>query len=165
MKNLILTAIILISLICVRTVVAHKYENSQPTTEVSINIIDTVIVDSIPEFSKENLKEALDSHEITEPDIVYRQAVLETGNFTSNLFITNNNLFGMKHPSVRETTSTGKKNGYACYDHWIDSVKDMVLFQEFYSKRISKYEDYYDFLDGIYATDNSYSKKLKGVEI
>lgn len=136
-----------------------------PHIEVNVQInVDSMNIDSIPKFSSENLKEALISYKIEYDEIVFKQAVLETGYFQSQLFINNNNLFGMMHPSVRETTSLSKKNGYAYYENWIESVKDMALFQDYYSNRISNYKTYYDFLDDIYATDSSYSQKLKQIE-
>lgn len=56
-------------------------------------------------------------------------AQFETGNYTSNLFHTAHNLFGMKHPERRETLSTGRTvSGFAVYDTPADSVGDLVLY-------------------------------------
>jgi len=52
----------------------------------------------------------------------------ETKGFTSSVFNTNKNLFGMKQPEERETTSIGQKGNYASYDSDEDSVKDLVLW-------------------------------------
>ena len=46
--------------------------------------------------------------DIIYPDIVFAQAILETGEFTSEIFHLNRNLFGMKFPRIRKTTSLGK---------------------------------------------------------
>jgi len=59
---------------------------------------------------------------------IFSQAAFETANFTSNLFQKNNNLFGMKHPAIRSTTSLGEKNGFAYYNSVIDSIKDFQLY-------------------------------------
>lgn len=66
---------------------------------------------------------------ILHPEIAIAQSILETGNFTSNLFKKNNNLFGMKHPRQRSTTSKGEVNGHAFYSSWEDSVLDYKLWQ------------------------------------
>jgi len=118
----------------------------------------------VEEFTPDNLKYMLDSLGVESPDIVYKQAVLETRHFTSSIFLENNNLFGMKHPSVRETTSTGKNRGHARYDNWIDCVKDIALFQDYYCERITRCNDYYKFLNQIYATDPKYVQKVKSVK-
>ena len=57
------------------------------------------------------------------------QAVLESANFTSNVFKTNNNCMGMGIPSVREFLGTNKgQKGFAKYDSAADGVADYVLF-------------------------------------
>lgn len=60
--------------------------------------------------------------------IIQSQAMHETGNFKSNIFLFNNNLFGMKQPKVRETTSIGESLGYASYKSSLESVKDLYLW-------------------------------------
>lgn len=119
----------------------------------------------IEEFTPENFKFMLDSLGIESPDIVYKQAILETRNFTSPIFLENNNLCGMKHPSVRLTTSIGKNRGHANYDNWIDCVKDIALFQDYYCERITRLDNYYEFLNQIYATDPKYIQKVKGIKL
>lgn len=66
--------------------------------------------------------------------ILIAQSAFETGNFTSKIFIENNNLFGMRLPRVRETTATGEKHGHATYSSLEDSIKDMRLY--FHSRKI-----------------------------
>ena len=52
---------------------------------------------NIVEFSEENLKEYICLKKIKHPEIVYAQALIETGGFTSTIYKQNNNLFGMKY--------------------------------------------------------------------
>lgn len=52
----------------------------------------------------------------------------ETGGWTSELYNDNVNLFGMKQPSERQTTSKGELNGYASYSDDEQSVKDILLW-------------------------------------
>ena len=96
------------------------------------------------------------------PDIVFAQAVLESGHFKSKIFKKNKNLFGMKYPSKRESFSLGKKYGYSVYEFWEDSVEDYYLYQEFIfnNKKISR-SQYLSKLDRTYASKKGYSKKLQ----
>lgn len=116
---------------------------NKPATEIdSLEIIKQ----GTPE---EYLMEALIYYEIKHPEIVYAQALLETGNFTSSGCINKNNLFGlMKGRKLRS------------FNHWTESVI-------FYKERIqSRYDsgNYYTFLERIrYATDKTYTLKLKQI--
>lgn len=66
------------------------------------------------------------------------QSAHETGNFTSAIFIENNNLFGMKRPAVRKTLATGENKGHAVFKTIEDSIKDFQIY--FYNfKYLSSY--------------------------
>lgn len=104
-------------------------------------------MDKTPE---EGLMEALEYYEIHHKEIVYAQAIIESGRFKSRLSKNNNNIFGLK---------CGKR--YCKYKHWSECVID-------YKKRIqNRYregEDYYRFLRRIrYASDPNYIKSLKRI--
>lgn len=60
--------------------------------------------------------------------ILIAQAAHETGNFTSKIFRENNNLFGMKNPAFRKTTSVGEKYGHAVYKSLTESIEDIALY-------------------------------------
>lgn len=112
-------------------------------------------------FSVDNLKLALRHYSIQCPEVVLAQAILETGNFTSVIFLEQNNLFGMKHPRLRDTVSCGSDRDHAMYDHWLDSVIDYKLWQDY---RLPEVESYYAFLkDRGYAEDVLYFRKLKEI--
>jgi len=49
--------------------------------------------------------------------------------FTSHVAIANNNIFGMRQPQVRDTTSLGEKGGYASYDSFDSSIEDRLMYQ------------------------------------
>jgi hypothetical protein len=55
-------------------------------------------------------------------------AMHETGVFSSNIYLENNNLFGMKLPTIRETRATGENRGHATFASLEDSVKDLELY-------------------------------------
>ena len=114
-------------------------------------------------FTPESLREALFYAEIQNPAIVYRQAVLETGNFTSELFKHGNNLLGMRLAKVRPSCATAIEYDYhATYAHWWDSVMDYKLMQDWYTAKSHDLTDYYAFLGNIgYATDKHYIVKLE----
>lgn len=93
------------------------------------------------------------------PDVVFAQAVLETGHFTSKLFKEGNNLFGMKMPSKRETLSIGKKKGgYAVFENWKKSVNDYLLWQDYIlrNKNITTRKEYLKLIDRVYAENEKY---------
>lgn len=99
---------------------------------------------------REGLKEALEYFDIKNPDIVYAQAILETGNFKSNLCIYNNNLFGLYD---------SKNKRYHKFNHWTESV---IAYRDWIQYKYNLKEDYYDFLKRInYAEDTLYINKLK----
>lgn len=101
---------------------------------------------------------------IRHPDIVLAQAILESGYLTSQVFIENNNLFGMRFPERRPTVALSKNRGYSVYNCWIDSVKDYKLFQEFLFRKKEKTRDeYFDYLNRVYAEDPNYVPFLKKV--
>ena len=115
-------------------------------------------------FTPELLKEAIFFCEIHSPGIVYRQAILETGSFTSDIFYKGGNCFGMRLARIRETTAIGKYNYHAKYRHWFDSVKDYKLFQDWYYTNGYNMNEYFVFLREInYATDKRYINKLKSI--
>lgn len=60
---------------------------------------------------------------------IIAQSLHESGNYTSQLAVNYNNLFGMKQPQKRETLSKGPTpNGYASYENYLDSVGDLLLW-------------------------------------
>ena len=106
-------------------------------------------------FSKspqEGLMEALEYYGVKHPQIVYAQAVLETGYFKSDLCLNGNNLFGLYD---------SRKHRYHTFDHWTESV---VAYLDYVQHRYKPPDDYYRFLSDIgYAEDPDYISKLKGI--
>ena len=100
------------------------------------------------------------------PDVVFAQAVIESAHFTSDVFKSENNLFGMKHPARRQTLSEGKaESGYASYDSWTTSVEDYKLWQHsiLQNRECKTKMEYLSLLGRVYATDPRYVKVLKRV--
>jgi flagellum-specific peptidoglycan hydrolase FlgJ len=109
------------------------------------------------------INKLLIKYKVHHRDIVMAQILLETGNLTSELFKTNCNLFGMRHPIMRQTTSLGNNLNHAYYMNYEDCVADYALWQRL---NYHPKEDYYYFLSRIgYASDPYYIRKLKMLKI
>lgn len=102
---------------------------------------------------------------------VFAQAAHETGNFTSPLFFSNNNCFGMKPPQIY-VVAAGERFGYALYNSIEDSAKAMAIYLEAHGlayglQTIDQYvtglynqayfeADYQDYLAGVKHFYNMY---------
>jgi len=87
---------------------------------------------------------------ILHPEIVYAQAVLETGHFKSSVLENYNNLFGLYNSSIKD---------YYSFNTWEESILAYVRYIQYKCKED---EDYYAFLNRIgYAEDPEYVNKLK----
>lgn len=130
-----------------------KKEAKESNNEVEVKV---KIVDKEPEFlnksPEEGLMEALLYYNVKHPEIVYAQAILETGNFKSQLCTEHNNLFGLYNSG---------KGKYFKYNHWSESVKD---YRDKVQYKYKPPDNYYDFLLKIgYAEDPKYISKLKKI--
>lgn len=138
--------------------------------------VEETVIDSMPEpiefrdtveaieelIHGDSLKVYLKSINVKHPDIVYAQAVLESGYFTSTLFHNNSNLFGMKAAKQRPYTYIDVKSGYAYYSDWKQSVLDYALFQSAYMRGLNR-EQYFRYLQRNYADDSGYVRKLQAI--
>ena len=115
------------------------------------------------DLTKESVYSAIKSFGIDHPDIVYAQALLETGGFKSRVCKDNNNLFGMKVPRKRPTTAMNN-SGYAKYTHWSESIKDYKLYQDYITrkKKFSR-SQYLSILSKRYSETPDYVSRLKRV--
>lgn len=120
-----------------------------------IEVADTIINEQPKFFSqtpKEGLEEALSYYGLEHKDIVYAQAVLETGHFKSNVCLNYNNLFGLYD---------SKSKDYYKFNHWTESI---VAYKEWVQTKYQPPNNYYTFLEEInYAEDKNYTKLLKEI--
>lgn len=118
-----------------KKVLINKYKPMR-TTIITIILLVSIMCSA---QTTEQVRDEIRRQGLPHTDIVLAQARLESGNFTSRLTKTHNNIFGIRH---------GKK--YARYARWQDCVAD-------YKKCISnRYKGgcYYSFLVRIgYAQD------------
>lgn len=122
-----------------------------------------IILTEKDRFTEDRLIELIKRLNFKYPEIVYAQAILESGHFKSRTFIENNNLFGMKEPTQRVNISSGSQNDYAYYKTWQESVIDYAFYSATYLSKIPSQEEYFNYLAQFYAEDPDYVKKLKNV--
>lgn len=140
-----------ISIACITLIYIHEGNAKQPSENLPPTPPDT-----IPAFfsksPQEGLYEALLYYDIQHPDIVYAQALLETGYFKSKGCTRDNNLFGLYD---------SKRRRYHKFNHWTESV---VAYKRWIQYRYKPPGDYYNFLRRIrYARDKTYITKLKQI--
>lgn len=159
-KAILLLVIIIFVVSCITAIITIKKLNnimfiSDETKEI--------ILKEQNAFSEEKLKTFILELNLKFPHIVFAQAKLESGNFKSNIFIQNNNFFGMKCAKQRPTTNKGKKNGHAYFNTWRDCVIDYAFYQAKYLSKIKTESDYIKYLNENYSQDKDYINKLKNI--
>lgn len=98
------------------------------------------------------LMEALEYYGVQQKEIVYAQAILETGHFRSRLCKECNNLFGLYD---------SYKGQYYSFNHWSESIMAYLRYIQY---KYRPPDDYYEFLEKIhYAEDPHYISKLKDI--
>lgn len=148
-------SIVILLLIQIKSILLDYSSTNKIDTIVRV---DTIIKDTtiIPKFKqqtpKEGLKEALVYYNIKHKDIVYAQAILETGHFTSRVCNDNNNLFGLYN---------SRKKQYYKFENWWNSI---IFYKRNIQNRYNDSIDYYTFLEKInYAESKTYIKTLKTI--
>lgn len=130
-------------------VLPYLREDEPPEVKV-VHIVNEKQPDFFSKSPQEGLMEALEYYKVKHPQIVYAQAVLETGHFKSDLRLNGNNLFGLYN---------SKKHRYYTFDHWKDCI---IAYKEMVQYKYKDGDDYLNFLKEIgYAEDPKYIYKLK----
>lgn len=151
MKHLVIYSVIFFWLIALT--MAMKNEEAPP------DIKEVIIVhEKYDDFFKDqkatgaSMLVACEYYGVKYPSIVTAQAILESGNFKSQVFKKYNNPFGLYNSKAKD---------YYKFNHWTEAIIAYQTMIEY------KYEggDYYSFLDSIgYATDQDYIRKVKAIE-
>ena len=130
----------------------HYIETKEPQSE------DIEVVLKHSDFMKDweadskTMMAACEYYGLKYPKIVTAQAILESGDFKSNVFKKYNNPFGLYNSNTKD---------YYKFSHWtyaIIAYKTMIQ---------NKYKggDYYKFLEELpYAEDKNYIKAVKAIE-
>ena len=96
------------------------------------------------------------------PEILLKQAKLESGNYLSDVYMNSNNLYGMKKVGKRQTTQLNTTyKGYGCYTNWCESVLDRMLWDINRFNNVKPTEEEYLKAMGIYAEDTCYLSKIQ----
>lgn len=122
---------------------------------------NVLLVGGGDQFSQDKLINLLNELNIKFPHIVMAQSMLETGNYTSKIFIENENLFGMKEAALRIHLAQGTQYNHAYYNSWRESVYDYAFYQATYLSDVKNERQYYKALDRSYAEAKNYSQILK----
>lgn len=93
------------------------------------------------------------------PDILLKQAKIESGNYSSNIYKSNNNLYGMRVPYKRSTTQSGFDKGYGVYQNWCLSALDRLLWDYYHFDEKPTKEEYLNKLQ-FFAEDSNYISKI-----
>jgi hypothetical protein len=114
------------------------------------------------DFSEEALLAYMKKLKIKYPETVLSQAKLESGNFQSDIFKENHNLFGMKVAGSRPTSAIGTNRGHAQYRNWRESVIDYALFQSFIIAKLptNNKTEYRSYIQKFYSTTSDYLKRI-----
>jgi hypothetical protein len=114
------------------------------------------------DFSPEALLAYMKKLKIKYPETVLSQARLETGNFQSEIFKENHNLFGMKVAASRPTSAVGTNRGHAQYRNWKESVIDYALLQSYIIAKLPSNNDkeYRSYIQKFYSTTSDYLKRI-----
>lgn len=154
--TLIPWSLVLLLLTQIKTIISKSPKlqvievNILPNDTVTVEVQDSSFLNKSP---GEGLKDALNFYGLHHQDIVYKQAVIETGNFKSKL-CKQNNLFGLYD---------SKNHRYHTFNHWSESVK---AYKKWIQSKYKNDTDYYIFLENLgYAKNKKqYTKALKQVQ-
>lgn len=110
-------------------------------------------------FSEQALINYMIEINVKYPHIALAQTKIETGNFTSQIFKENHNLFGMREAKQRPKLAKGTNRAHAYYENWKESVLDYTLWACRYAPLESE-KAYLEYLGKVYAEDKNYLNKV-----
>ena len=120
-------------------------------------------------FSKRNFYEYLKKINIKFPELVFAQAMKESG-FKSQIWRDNHNPFGMKEANKRPNKQNGTQHGHANYDTWKDACIDYAFYQSYVGLSKVKTESDYlqclkemNYFDTEHPGNQTYLSDLKNI--
>lgn len=127
-------------------------------TDIDTIYTDTIYCDSIDisslELNKENFFIVCEELGLVHSDVIYAQALLESGHFTSGWYKTHNNFLGLWNSYKSEPYS---------FPHWSDCLRgyrDYIQYR--YDEEMGTTDEYLMFLDELgYAEDPEYDSKVR----
>lgn len=122
-----------------------------------------IVINEENRFTEERFIAEIKRLNFNFPHIVYAQSYIETGGFSSRIFVENNNLFGMKEAKIRAHLAVDTQHGHAYYHTWKESLYDYALYYSEYLSDIKKEEQYLEYINQRYAEDPNYDTKVRGL--
>lgn len=154
LKDIVICLLIGISIMFIIVTIIEAKENKKNNLQE--------VIEFTPCY-KDSIANFLIELKVKYPHIVLSQSIIESGNYTSKIFLENNNPFGMKLSWNRATTALGIKNGYAYYSNLRDAIIDYAFMQSSYYRSAKTEEDYYLLLQKSYAEDKEYINKVRKI--
>ena len=154
LKDIVICLLIGISIMFIIATIVQAKGNKKNTLQE--------VIEFTPCY-KDSIANFLIELKVKYPQIVLSQSIIESGNYTSKVFLENNNPFGMKLSWNRSTTALGIKNGYAYYSNLRDAIIDYAFMQSSYYRSAKTEEDYYILLQKSYAEDKEYINKVRKI--
>ncbi len=151
MKQIVFNCCLLAWLIGLTVYSVNESRKAPPGIEFELKLNDREIMKDL-EANVTNMLAVCEYYDVKHPRIVTAQAILESGNFKSELFKEYNNPFGLYN---------SKKKDYFKFKHWTDAVAAYISMVEY------RYTggDYYRFLEELpYAQDSRYIDKVRIIE-
>ena len=137
--------------------------NNKKNIEYSLQEEKLILIKDNNKFSETKLIEKINQLNFKFPYIILAQAKLESGNFKSNVFLENNNMFGMKEAKLRANLAKGTNRSHAYYENWQDCVLDYALYYSTYLYKLRTEREYFEYLRQNYAEDPTYIQRLKNI--
>lgn len=151
------------SIISITSVIIGKRLGKSETLVAYTESEKMVLIKESDVFTQEKFVQMIKDINIKYPHIVLAQSMIETGKWKSNIFLENQNLFGMKEAKSRITTAKGTQHNHALYNHWRESVYDYAFYQSRYLHNIRSENEYYQYLAANYAENPNYLRAVKAL--
>lgn len=170
-KSIFISLLVIGWFIFIISVISYKQGLKKGKFEkITENDVVLVYLDSENNsFTKRNFYEYLKKINIRFPELVFAQAIKESG-FKSQIWRDNHNPFGMKEASRRPNKQNGSQHGHAYYDTWKDACIDYAFYQSFIGlSKIKTESDYLEFLkemnyyDTKHPANETYLSDLKNI--
>lgn len=150
----------LCSIVCIE---GEKINDRLKIEDIPNEIISTIGYESDSLINDTIVYDYLIEIRAKHPRVILAQCKLESCNYTSDIFLKNKNLVGMKTSSRRTSFNSGSKGGYQRYDTWRQCLNDYVLWGMTHGYDKMSQDEYITYLNKIYAEDNSYAIKLNKI--
>lgn len=162
-KNCLITIFIKLLIVVGIAVISYSLGNLDSTKEFKpFLIVEEQLIPEELSYERE-VHKLLCLYKIQNKYIVLAQAKLESGDFTSSIFLESNNIVNMKVPGQRPTLARKSNHPYAEYSSIEHSVIDYALWQCSFARNLNEEEYYKRLVDVGFAEDTMYIHKLRPI--